>query len=73
MFNWLEKLNSRSRTLLVLLALAAAAIIGFVDYSSGYEISFDEPGKGEARGEEPAVAPATVAPRLRRCAGCAGA
>jgi signal transduction histidine kinase len=40
MFNWFEKFSSRPRILSAGLSLAAVAIIGFVDYSTAYELSF---------------------------------
>jgi signal transduction histidine kinase len=40
MFRWLEKFERRSRTLLAVVALGIVAIIGFVDFITGFETSF---------------------------------
>jgi signal transduction histidine kinase len=40
MFRWIENFEHRSRTLLAVLALGIVAVIGFVDYLTGFETSF---------------------------------
>jgi signal transduction histidine kinase len=40
MFRWIKKFEHRSRTLLAVVALGIVAIIGFVDFITGFETSF---------------------------------
>jgi signal transduction histidine kinase len=40
MFRWIKKFEHRSRTLLAVVALGIVAVIGFVDYLTGFETSF---------------------------------
>jgi signal transduction histidine kinase len=40
MFRWIEKFEHRSRTLLAVLALGIVAVIGFVDFITGFDTSF---------------------------------
>jgi signal transduction histidine kinase len=40
MFRWIEKFERRSRTLLAVVALGIVAVIGFVDFITGFETSF---------------------------------
>jgi signal transduction histidine kinase len=40
MFRWIEKFEHRSRTLLAVVALGIVAVIGFVDFITGFETSF---------------------------------